>query len=378
MKKQLLTLAAASLFAGGAVAAEEDAPSNEELYEIIQAQQEKLEAMDRGEGGSGLGDTTLGGYGELHYNNRDEGDDAIDFHRFVLFLGHEYNDDVRFFSELEVEHSYSGDGKPGAVELEQAYVEFDLSDTTSAKGGLFLVPVGILNPTHEPNTFYGVERNPVEKNIIPTTWWEGGAAIGGHFANGVSYDLAVHSGLETLDGNPGLTADDFNIRGGRQKVAKATANDLALTGRLKYTGIAGLELASTVNYQQDITQGKVAGAETSAVLTEAHAIYEKAGFSARALFARWDLDSTAAEAAGKDVQDGFYVESGYKFTRKFGIFARYNEWDTGGLATETAISQTDVGVNYWPIEDVVVKVDYATLGKAGDGDTVNIGIGYQF
>ena len=40
-----------------------------------------------------------------------------------------------------------------------------------------LVPVGFLNEVHEPPTFYGVERNPVEKNVIPTTWWEGGIGI---------------------------------------------------------------------------------------------------------------------------------------------------------------------------------------------------------
>ena len=39
--------------------------------------------------------TTIGGYGELHYNNLSAEDsshdvDSIDFHRFVLFFGHEF------------------------------------------------------------------------------------------------------------------------------------------------------------------------------------------------------------------------------------------------------------------------------------------------
>jgi len=112
--------------------------------------------------------THLGSYGELHYN-KIEDNKQIDFHRFVLFLGHDFTDNIRMFSELEVEHSLAGDGKPGEVELEQAYVEMDLSERSAIKAGLFLLPVGILNETHEPNTFYGVERNPVEKNIIPST-----------------------------------------------------------------------------------------------------------------------------------------------------------------------------------------------------------------
>ena len=124
--------------------------------------------------------TKLGGYGELHVNMLEDQltgneNNVLDFHRFVMFFSHDFNDRLRFNSELEVEHAYSGDDKPGAVELEQAYIEYDWRPGHSLKAGLFLIPVGILNETHEPPTFYGVERNPVEKNIIPTTWWEGGA-----------------------------------------------------------------------------------------------------------------------------------------------------------------------------------------------------------
>ena len=164
-------------------------------------------------------ETTIGGYGELHYNNLDN--DAgtekkeFDFHRFVLEFGHDFNDQIRFFSE---------------VELEQAYIEIDISNSSYVRTGVFLIPVGILNETHEPPSFYGVERNPVEKNIIPTTWWEAGAMYSAHMDNGISYDLAIHSGLERADGN---------IRSGRQKVAEANGESLAYTARIKYTGMPG-------------------------------------------------------------------------------------------------------------------------------------------
>jgi hypothetical protein len=118
--------------------------------------------------------TTIGGYGEVHYNNLDGSGGAsdkeeIDLHRFVLFVGHEFNEDIRFFSEIEYEHGVAGDGQVGEVEVEQAYVEFDLNDRHLARTGVALLPVGIINETHEPTTFYGVERNPVEKDIIPAT-----------------------------------------------------------------------------------------------------------------------------------------------------------------------------------------------------------------
>ena len=320
----------------------------------------------------------IGGYGELHYNNLENTDGSkfkqLDFHRFVLFFGYDFSDSIRFHSELELEHALAGEGKPGEIELEQAYIEFDLTENMETKAGVFLIPVGILNETHEPTTFYGVERNPVESRIIPSTWWEGGAALTGRFGgSGLSYDLAITSGL---DGGT-------DIRGGRQKVANATANDLAYTGRLKYTGLRGLELAATAQYQSDMTQS-VSPDINDAVLLSTHLIYNISQFQVRALYANWDIDVTtnaSADDQAKDQQDGYYLEGSWKFIPSTGVFARYNVWDNGGVG-DTEKTQTDIGINYWPHEGVVIKFDYqkqdhgANAGNEQDG--FNLGIGYAF
>ncbi|MEO5574346.1 MAG: porin [Gammaproteobacteria bacterium] len=332
--------------------------------------------------------TKVGGYGELHYNNleTESGEDIneIDFHRFVLFFGHEFNDRIRFFSELEIEHSGVEPGEiNGAVELEQAYIDFDINDSLTARGGLFLVPVGIINETHEPPTFYGVERNIVETRIIPSTWWEGGAALNGRFGSGFSYDLALTSGLATpTDGD-----DAYVIRDGRQFVSEAVANDPAYTGRIKYTGIPGLELAATLNYQADLTQGLgPTGTSSDGLLFETHAIWQRGPFGLRALYAQWSLDGEAPEALGREEQVGWYVEPSYKINSKFGLFARYSSVDRAAgsnAPADTELTEFDAGLNYYPHEDVVLKFDYVTQdGGEGDGfdpvDGFNLGIGYQF
>lgn len=315
--------------------------------------------------------TQLGGYGEIHYNNKENGNtDEIDAHRFVMYLAHDFNDKVRFFSEVELEHSLAGDDEPGEVELEQAYVEWDYADHHSARFGLFLLPVGILNETHEPNTFYGVERNNVESRIIPSTWWESGVMLGGDIAPGLRYDVGVHSGLET---------DLFDIRGGRQKSAEATAEEFAYTGRLKYTGIAGLELAATVDYQEDLLQGQVAGADqASGLLYETHAVYQAGPFGLRALYAQWDIDGDQAEASGRDEQKGWYVEPSWRLTPKLGLFTRYSEWDTqAGDSLDSEVEQFDLGFNYWLVENVVLKADWVDQHN-GTGDGFNLGLGWSF
>jgi len=323
-------------------------------------------------------ETTIGGYGELHYNNthsdvKNEDKTEMDFHRFVLEFGHDFNEKIRFFSEVELEHALvkdTDDGSgPGELELEQAYIEMDLNDSSNLKAGIFLLPVGIINETHEPPAFYGVERNPVEKNIIPATWWEGGAMYSAYMDNGISYDLAIHTGLSDTTGS---------IRGAREKVAKAPADSLAYTARIKYTGVTGLELAGTVQYQSDFSQGLgTVGDAEDGTLIETHAIYTTGGLKLTALYASWDINFNGGTTTGKDAQNGSMVEASYKINSNWGVFARQNNWTNDDGATDKA--QTDIGFNYWPHEDVVFKADYQMQNDdADDFDGFNLGVGYQF
>ncbi len=324
-------------------------------------------------GAGPAGATRVGGYGELHYNNLDSKKE-IDFHRFILFLGHNFADHIRFFSELELEHALAAEGKKGEVELEQAYIEFDMTDKHRVQGGLFLLPVGILNAVHEPTTFYGVKRNPVETDIVPTTWWEGGAGVKGELAPGWGYDLTISSGLAV----PTSGANAFKIRSGRQKVSKAKANDLAYTGRISWSGLPGLKLATSLHYQHDLTQGALSE-QISATLLEAHAIFQRGSFGLRALYAQWDLNGQAPKAVGRDEQGGWYVEPSFKITPKLGLFARYNEWDNeAGDAADSIKKQSNVGLNWWPHENVVIKFDVQSQSGAVSDDGFNVGIGYMF
>jgi len=343
----------------------------DEIRAILESQQDQIELLKKNTSSSTNQGVNIGGYGELHYNKLSNKEDQIDFHRFVLFFSKDFSDKVHFFSEFELEHAIAGEGQTGEVELEQAYVDFNVTDNHNIRTGLFLVPVGILNETHEPPTFYGTERNPVEKNIIPATWWEGGVGVNGQLMPGLSYDFNVTSGLNN---------DEYKIRSGRQKVGNAVAENFAYTGRVKWTSIPGLELAATAQLQTNITQGT--DDDASASLIEAHAIYNMDGFGLRALYAGWNVNGDGAKAKGRDEQNGYYIEPSYRVNQQLGVFARYNAWDNAaGDDADSEYSQIDVGINYWPHEDVVLKVDYQDQTVPSDkteNDGVNLGFGYQF
>jgi hypothetical protein len=329
--------------------------------------------------------TTIGGYGELHYNNLSAEDpsrdvEEIDFHRFVLFFGHEFNDKTRFYSEVELEHAFvadSGGDTPGEVELEQAFIEFDLRAGLHSRAGIFLVPVGILNETHEPPTFYGVERNDVENIIVPSTWWEAGAGLNGRLGSDWDWAVAATSGLQM----PTTGSNAFRVRSGRQKVAKALASDGAITGRLRYMGISGLQAAVTVQYQFDPSQIANDGLDDG-TLVEAHIDYRHRGFGLRALFAHWDFSGDAVEAAGADKQTGWYIEPSYRLNNGLGFYTRFEEVDAA--RDRDQFNQWELGLNWWPSENVVVKFDYRDrshdlIGERGrDFTGIDIGVGYSF
>jgi hypothetical protein len=401
--KGLVALAIAGSFSAGAIAA----PTNAEIFDMMQEMKQELKAL-KSENAQLKGTveevaistdeaikaqiklsnkSSWGGYGELHYNNLEgqgpgvSDTKKVDFHRFVLYFGHEFRDDLRFFSEFELEHalvkdigdSTTTENGPGEVELEQAYIQYDFNETTQITSGLFLMPIGILNETHEPDTFYGVERNTVEKNIIPSTWWEAGVMVTKELKPGLTLDVALTSGLESK-------ASSYKPRDGRQKVASAAADSLATIGRLKYTAIPGLELAASLFMQTDYCQGAVVGCG-SATAFETHAVYKKDKFQLRALYAGWNIDGDAVKTAGADKQNGYYLEPAYRFNDKWGAFVRYETYDNkDGSSADTEVEARSIGFNYWIDPTVVAKFDYVDQSKAnnGDSDGINIGIGYSF
>jgi hypothetical protein len=122
---------------------------------------------------------SVGGYGEMIYKNRSNGDDEIDFLRAVFYFGYKFNDRILFNSEIEFEHAKTGEDEDGEVAVEFAYLDFLVRDWFNVRAGLVLLPVGFLNELHEPPIFFGANRPQVERVILPTTWRENGLGVFG-------------------------------------------------------------------------------------------------------------------------------------------------------------------------------------------------------
>ena len=381
--------------AASAQAASETA---EEATEVAEAAAEAAESPIL----EGLANVSIGGYGEVHYNNykaddssstsfsntnlgnSDDEFDEFDIHRFVLFFGYQFTENLRFYSEIEIEHGgVENDGDPldGELEIEQAFVEWDFADNSSILAGVFLLPVGIMNETHEPDTFYGVERNNVEAIITPATWWAVGSKLTHRFDNGFMLEGAIHSGLRI----PTMGSSAFRVRSGRQKASRADGSHLAYTGAATYTGIQGLEVGATIQLQDDASQESGDGLDDG-LLWAGHIAYDgrigNVGAGLRAYYAEWDFDGDAVEAADDDKQKGWYIEPSIRPFENIGFFYRYE--DVEGARDRDEFTQWNLGFNYWLHENVVLKADYqdrehdVDSEEIRDFDGYNIGVGWSF
>ena len=402
MQKKLLSLVILSMLSGHAMAT-----SIEDKIDMLQDEIDQLKVKaayaEKNKGGieGFANNTTVGGYGELHYNNfsgdvpvgQTRAKDEIDFHRFVLFFGHRFNDWISFKSELELEHSNTEN--EGQVELEQAYLDFNFSEKLNAKAGIFLIPVGLINETHEPPTFYGVERNTIETRILPSTWWEAGVSLYGELAPGWKYQAGVTSSLAAEH------FEDFSTKGvreARRNVSEAPAENFGVHGRLDYSGMPGLTVGTSVFSGNTGQDNDTLNADARLTLWDIHGRYSVDKFDLRALYAQGhlsDADKINTAFGFDEVASrfyGWYMEAAYHIWKNgeqdFAPFVRYEKWntqaDTPNNIVRNDASENDiwtVGANYWPHPQVVLKADYQKFDKP-DGDKgdkrFNLGLGYMF
>jgi hypothetical protein len=331
--------------------------------------------------------TTVGGYGELHYNwseidGADEPTKKLDFHRFVLFYSHAWTEKWSFKSEVELEHNFVNDGH-GELELEQAYINYHHSEAFGFQVGVLLPSVGLINENHEPPLFLSVERPDYAKNVIPTTWFGNGAAVYGRI-NDFSYKAVVMEGLN------GSKFSNGGIRSGRQKGYDANAQELLYNFRVNYTGVQGLLAGGSVSYNDAFV---AIDSTISTTIFEIHLQYVLHNIHATFEYGNISFDG---KDAGYMVENatGYYFDFGYNVASLFGYdgqfipWFRYSDYNTaatveGGGDAEKAnhFSQWLTGISFKPISEVVFKVEYGIqtrdLGKI-ETKLFNLGAGYMF
>lgn len=330
--------------------------------------------------------------------------DKFDIHRLVLFLGYDFNEWIKFISELELEHAFVSDDSGGELALEQAHLDFLLSNPVNVRVGRILTPLGIINKKHEPPTFNGVERPAFATFIIPTTWSSDGIGIFGNLTPFLRYEAYVVGGLDGSGFN-----DTSGIRGGRIK-ERPSLNDPAFTARLDFYPFAQyavgygqtlrLGFSTYIGGLDNGNNGINPGIDGSIRIYSGDFEYSLLDLDFRGAIAYEDINGAREIGNGTASEIfGWYVEAGYHFwpdSFRKGLleksdavlFARYDDFDTqfempSGIAENPAGDRYEwtFGMNFYFLPNLVFKADYQIRRDATDktpDDLFNLGIGWQF
>jgi len=365
------------------------------LYTNPQNQQNAAQRILTGNINTGV---TVGGYGEILYNQPEGDNGELDVQRLVILFGYKFNDRTQFVTEIEFEHVEE-------VFVEQAFLQYSVSDQVNLRAGLMLVPMGIVNEFHEPTTFNGVERPSIDGAIVPTTWREIGLGVSGRIDNAsIRYQTYVMNGFKSTTTNGddvrGFLGGSSGLRGGRQKGIKSTINKPTLAAKLDHYGIPGLRLGLSTylgRTQADDELDDVDGADVGVSMLGADARYAYKRFTARGQFVHANISDAEDynNLTGRDLGSalqGWYLEAAYNLlpqSKKQQLFAfvRYEDYDThqsvdGNLERNSLYDREEwtFGFSYKLAPGAVVKADYQLRDNAANTGTnrLNFGVGVWF
>jgi len=372
---------------------------------------------------SGAGDllrterVAVGGYGDFQFrtpslNERADGGGTSTFQstRFVLGVAAVLSQKQNITLNSEIEYELGAH----EIDVEQAFLSWRVRPEFDFRGGIIVPPIGRFNTYHDSNLNILTLRPLINQYIVPTAYRDAGLGVRGVFRlpheMKLSYEADVVNGFQAT--NDDGEATPFSRIYGQSSAAEpvsiafqATRNTKAVAGRVGFSPILGLEFglstyAGTFTNQDDPRK--------SATIVFFDASYQRGPFVLNGEYGRSNIvgagiarqsapppvvnpnDPLSVAALGNYVaqtspgQDGFYVESGYKFFR--GIFRNREKFDEGAYLMPVVRfeavrrdrtlsdfylnqSRTTLGLNVAPSPSVIFKLNYVlnhTFGKVPD------------
>ncbi len=361
------------------------------------------------------------------YKNESHG--RFDLPHVVLFLGYDFGKGWSMGSEIEFEHGGTESAveieneeggeyekeieRGGEVFLEQFWIQKSFMPQVNVRAGMIVVPVGGTNAHHLPNEFFGVYRPEGENTIMPCTWHEVGVSLWGR-AGAWRYEAMFLPGLDSERfGSQGWihdgSASPFEFKIANSYAGAFRVDNFSVAGlRLSLSGYVGNSFRNTLYPTEGKKNDGVRGTVT---IGSFDFCYDNHNFIARGHFDYGHLSdskrisdfnismpksstSKRQKVAKAAIATG--IEAGYdlfSFSRalhsagkKLYLFGRYDYYDSMYEMEKDmdekwcGRQRVAVGLNYYPIRDIVVKGEYAVgiLDKRYNNEpSLSIGVAYS-
>ncbi|MFO7723181.1 MAG: hypothetical protein R6V49_08175 [Bacteroidales bacterium] len=402
MMKKMIAVALLLLLSGGMVAQQKDTTVS------VLANTSGLLSLHAGK-------LSIGGFGEVHYNqplsNHMQQAGLLDMHALVISLGYNFSKETQFVAEVEFEHA-------NEVWVEQMYLQHQLGRFVSFRAGLLAIPMGIISEYHEPATFNGVEHPVIDSRISPSGWREIGMGFAGTILPAsLKYQAYVVNGFSSYDAD-GLFSADQGFSNGSMKGSKSYITCPNITGKIEYSGISNLSLglsgyagkshSSLLHNLHNDSTHLLARADSSVVgiaMVGADARFDWQGLEMRGQLYYAGISNTEQYNAFTAVNGkpnnlgsamiGYYAEVGYNVLRGYKNtqrelvpFVRYEVFDTH-FRTAADIERNPMyentvitsGITFKLNPGAVLKADMQWMGNSAGqswSKVFNAGIGVMF
>lgn len=346
-----------------------------------------------------------------------------DLERIVTEFGYQFTDHWSMEVEIEYEHGGTGtaleyDGfdefgefeseveAGGEVLVEKAEIRYRPSQAFGVKFGNIHLPIGLTSILHKPNQYLTVHRHKSEAAMMPAVWNENGIGVYGEIAD-FHYQAQVVSGLNSEY----FRTYDWVASGHQKRFEHVNTDDLAFAGRLDY-GNFKTGSAVGVAYYFGNTSGnrhksnKLDDDGALRIVSVAGAFVE-GPWILRGQYLYGTLDNADAITQANKTTPGlrpgnfaqlgsesqsFFVEAGVKLDEWFDlpmtVFANIDysnplmDVETGTATKRYENTWSSVGINYFPIPEIVIKAEgglhQVAVASIPDTEFFALGVGYQF
>ena len=369
-------------------------------------------------------------YSQPEEHKDDPSHGRFDVPHAVINLGYGFGKGWSLGTEIEFEHGGNGlayekedeEGgeweqeveKGGEVELEQFWLQKSFSRALNLRVGHIVVPVGLNNAHHEPLNYFTVYRPEGENTIMPSTWHQTGVSLWGR-AGDFRYEAQFLAGLNADN----FTNTNWIKNGAKSPLEFDVANKYGVALRADNYTVPGLRIGLSGYYGHSIGNSypnNAAGVDAEYKgqvligaldftykghnwIVRGQADYGYLGDAAQLKYIYNRLNSkspykhsafVSKNAYAMGIEAGYdvfsQVESLHKKERQLYVFGRYEQYDpyaskTKGTAYNyTAVKRFAAGVNYHPIDEIVIKAEYSKrLLKSiyNDEPSVSISVAYE-
>ena len=354
---------------------------------------------------------TIGGYGEIGYSRNfysdhvsrysqpeahkdDPSHGRFDIPHAVIYLGYDFGKGWSLGTEIEFEHGGNG-------------IAYEKEDE---EGGEWEQET----EKHEPLNFFTVYRPEGENTIMPSTWHQPGVSFWGRYGD-FRYEAQFLAGLNADN----FTNTNWIKKGPKSPLEFDIANKYGVALRLDNYTIPGLRIGLSAYYGHSIGnsypndangigatyKGKVAIGAIDFTYSDhnwivrGQADYGYLGDADQLKYMYNRLNSKSPYKHSAFVSGNAYavgIEAGYnifsqieclrKQNQKMYIFGRFETYNPYASATKntnydyTAIKRMALGLNYYPIKEIVVKAEYSKRflkGLYNNEPSLNIGVAYE-